>query len=64
MATVSHDSDWAPDFLHAFSPAERQQLLQEDLEAQRSVSLVLASVIGLGVIIAICAVTYTVLVKF
>jgi len=42
-----------------FSPAERRRLIDEDLLAGRSVPLLLAAIVGIGVILAILSVWLT-----
>jgi hypothetical protein len=63
MATASlrphsefeHDVEWK----RCFSPQERQRLIDEDLLAGRSVPLVLAAIVGTGLLLAILSVWLT-----
>ena len=52
---IDHDVEWK----RCFSPAERQRLIDEDLLAGRSVPLVLAAIVGTGLILAILSVWLT-----
>jgi hypothetical protein len=66
MATVGQNAhDWGikepghPVLFKAFSAGERQRLIEDDLFAGRSVSLLLVVVVGLGLLIGAIAVLTT-----
>jgi len=58
VETRFNEDDYAA-WKRCFSPAQRQQLIDDDLFAARSVPLVLAAIVGVGVILAILSVWLT-----
>jgi hypothetical protein len=52
---VDHHAQWN----RCFSPAEQQRLINDDLLAGRSVPLLLAAIVGIGVVLAILSVWIT-----
>jgi hypothetical protein len=69
MATVSlsphpdletrYNEDAFVEWKRCFSAAERRKLIDEDLLAGRSVPLVLAAIVGIGLILAVVSVWLT-----